>query len=425
MAEENDRLRAIRILVAHLERGDFPDRELAGQAGRRGATMELAYGTIRWRRALSWVLDKMVAVHPGVTLEAALLVGLYQTLKQPGMAPHAAVNETVDAAAALTNYRGGGLVNAVLRRSLREREQWLARLEAQPPAVALSHPDVLYDRWVRRFGADAARSLAMWNNLPADVILRVRPGQVSRDELAARLISQGIQAVPHPHPSAQFIILPHGVRVDECPGFAEGWFVVQDPATLAAVDALQPAPGETILDACAAPGGKTILIAERMQGRGVLVAMDRHADRLPPLRANLARLGCPSVRVLEADAMKLAGYDPVLPPGGFDRILVDAPCSNTGVIRRRPDARWRFSLERVGELARVQAAILDGVVPRLKPGGCLVYSTCSLEPEEDEALVAAWTRRHPECTLRQSTQLVPPAGGMDGAFVAVLDKRPA
>jgi 16S rRNA (cytosine967-C5)-methyltransferase len=210
------------------------------------------------------------------------------------------------------------------------------------------------------------------------------------------------------------------------PGYNEGWFAVQDPSTALAVDLLRPQPGERILDACAAPGGKTLMMAELMEHRGLLVAMDSSAERLERLRENLARFGDVFVRVAEGRADDSSSLKHVLPPDardGFDGILLDAPCTNTGVLRRRPDARWRFSLPRLQAAVQKQRALLGALAGVIAPGGRMVYSTCSLEPEENEEQVRSWLEQHPAFSMEEERALRPPDSGTDGAYATRLVHR--
>jgi 16S rRNA (cytosine967-C5)-methyltransferase len=202
-----------------------------------------------------------------------------------------------------------------------------------------------------------------------------------------------------------------------CQSFQWGWFYVQDPSTLLAVCELDPQPGETILDLCAAPGGKAALIAQRMQNRGRIIAQDNHPQRLDLVQENCSRLGIRCVETSCADAQS----NPA-PALLFDLILVDAPCSNTGVLRRRVDLRWRVTLMEIERLRVLQGAILAQAALRLKPGGTLVYSTCSLEPEENESVVGNFLSGHPGFKLHAQRQLLPFVEQVDGAYVARMVK---
>jgi 16S rRNA (cytosine967-C5)-methyltransferase len=200
----------------------------------------------------------------------------------------------------------------------------------------------------------------------------------------------------------------------ECESFQEGLFYVQDPSTLLAVTTLDPQPGETILDLCAAPGGKTGFIAQMMGNRGKIIAHDAQPERLKLVEENCRRLGVTCAEIVR----DLGALNEV------DRILIDAPCSNTGVLRRRVDLRWRVKLTEIGRLRKAQGALLKEGAARLKAGGVLVYSTCSLEPEENEEVVKAFLAAHSEFKLESERQLVPFSENVDGAFVARLRKSP-
>jgi 16S rRNA (cytosine967-C5)-methyltransferase len=321
---------------------------------------------------------------------------------------YAAVHETVEAAKAAGGGKGAGFVNAVLRRAQAEKKKIIHALEKQPASVRLSHPRLLIERWTKQFGADAAIRLCEWNNRRADVVLRLNKILVDTHLIAGE---------PHPFEPGRFLILPRGVSVANLPGFADGWFYVQDPSTSVAPSLLNPRPGETVLDACAAPGGKTMQLAELMRGQGTLVAMDPSADRLKPLRENIARLKWNFIRIVEGDLTQEK------PSTRFNAILLDVPCTNTGVIRRRPDARWRFSPKRLRVACDKQTAMLDAAAACLESGGRIVYSTCSLELEENEGQVDRWLARHAEFKLANSKKLFPPESGTDGAYAALLIRK--
>ncbi|OPZ04079.1 MAG: Ribosomal RNA small subunit methyltransferase B [candidate division BRC1 bacterium ADurb.BinA292] len=227
-----------------------------------------------------------------------------------------------------------------------------------------------------------------------------------------------MEPTPHPYAPDECWVIPPGWAVPDLPGYAEGVFTVQDPATLAAVRLLDPQPGETVWDACAAPGGKAALIADRMDGRGRLFATDRYDDRLERLRDNLRRLQLAEVTVQKID-LRAPGEAADL-PAEFDRILLDVPCSNTGVLRRKPDARWRFSGDRLADLVELQGVLLDRCASRLKKGGVLVYSTCSLEADENQSHLQRWLARRPEFRLEREVVLFPPRSRTDGAYAARL-----
>ncbi len=420
----NSRGVAAGILAKWLERGEFPDRALESVTADRAFVQEIVFGVVRQRRVLEWVFRKLAAREPGRPLLALALVGLYQLLYLDDVAPFAAVHETVEAAKTLAGARAANFLNAILRRAQRETEALSNELKQLQPALRLSHPDVLFDRWTQHYGKEKALAICAWNNQPAATVLRLNA--VAPEKFFAELKQAGIAAEPLAALGHDFCVLPRGVRVAEVPGYAEGWFAVQDPATSLAVDLLAPQPGESILDACAAPGGKALDIAARLQGNGLVVALERHADRLARLRENVARAGGGLIRVVQGDAAAPEPARQELLAAGrgeyFDGLLLDVPCSNTGVLRRRPDARWRFSEDRQKKLIETQFRILHGAAALVRPGGRLVYSTCSIEPEENEPLIKRWLANHYEFRLERQRLLLPAAEQTDGAYAALLSR---
>ncbi len=406
---------AAEIVRLWLETGDFPDRSVDAVGRDRGFVTEVVFGTVKYRRVLDFVIRQVAERAPERALRAYLLTGLYQ-LWCMGGADYAVVNETVAAVRGAFGARQAGFVNAVLRRVLRERAALEKTLAAQKPGLRLSHPDALFDRWVARYGEPAAIRLGEWDNQPPPLVLRIDPSRGSMKAFLSALAPAGVDAGPHPACPDRYVALAKGIDVRQLPGYEDGWFVVQDPSTAGAVELLDPQPGEAVLDACAAPGGKTVAIAERMKGAGCLVAIDLHADRLPALRDNLERTRQTWVTVREADVTAM----PADAVGPYDGVLIDVPCSNTGVLRRRPDARWRFSLERLGRLNNTQQAILGSAAGLVRPGGRIVYSTCSLEPEEDEMLVNAWVASQGRFVMVAERRSFPPKDGADGAYAALL-----
>jgi 16S rRNA (cytosine967-C5)-methyltransferase len=422
-AADSSRAVAITAVTRWLAAGDFPDRVLPGDTPDHAFVMEVVYGVARWRRMLEWAIGRYVRTPPPHEVMACLLTGAYQILRMDTVPPHAAVNETVEAAKRRKTRGAVGFVNAVLRSLIRERDTLLVELAAQDLGVRESHPDLLVRRWTRAFGEAKAERLCAWDNTRPEVVITPNSLVTSAAGYLERLHAAGLtEAAPHPAAPAQSISIPRGTRVVDLPGFAEGAFTVQDPSTLVSVGFLAPRGGERILDACAAPGGKSMLIAERMGDRGELVAVDLHADRVALLRENISRLRLSCVRVAEADLSR-PGSAAVLGAAPFDRVLLDVPCTNTGVLRRRPDARWRFTEERLRALVALQTSLLENTAALLAPGGTLVYSTCSLEAEEGDALIEAWLKRHPDFHLADSALSLPPDCLTDGMFAACLRRR--
>ncbi len=418
---KNSRLVAAEIIALWLEDGSFPDRQLAGIQESHAFVLEVVNGVVRNRNIFDWLERRWVKKAPQPFFKAVLYVGLYQLLFMDVEA-YAAINETVEAA----KSRSGGeaaakMVNAVLRRAQRERDQVLQSLENQPAHIRLSHPEFLLECWIRQYGEAAAIKLAEWNNQPPATTLRIEQSAVDAAEFSDQLRAADIEPLRHPFSGHEiFFVLPRGIAVKKVPGYDEGWFTVQDPATAISVDLLAPQPGEAVLDACAAPGGKTAMMAGRMNGSGSLIAMDLHTDRIAVLKENQKRLKLGWVELVQGDARK---PQQALGERKFDAILLDVPCTNTGVLRRRADARWRVDAARLGKVTKLQYDLLTACTGLLKEKGRLVYSTCSLETEENEELVARWLSAHPEFERVEVKKSFPPESGTDGAFAALLRRK--
>ena len=367
----------------------------------RAFVQDLAYTTVRRFRALRSVLGRLVPKWPKGEMEALLLVGAAQILYMPDVPDFAAVNETVSAAKCCPNRSVAKVVNGVLRNLIRRREEFETCLKSAPLAERESFPNGLVKRWVERYGEADAERLCRWHNEPADTWLAYR---VRVEGCGSRVV--GGEDKPYRR-------LERGRKVTDVEGYAEGAFIVQDPATAGAVDLLDVKPGQKVLDFCAAPGGKTIQAAWRLgdvRGGGRLVAQEVNPARRRRLDENLKRIGLDWVETVSAV------------DGGerFDRVLADVPCSNTGVLRRRPDARWRWTRDRLDELVLMQAEIAVKAAEHVAPGGIMVYSTCSNEPEENGGQVAAFLAAHPEFEEVGRRESVPFVSGHDGAFACAL-----
>lgn len=420
---ENSRAVVAGIIERWLNTGQFPQRLIPDETNDRAFVMEAVYGITRWFGMLQWVADKLAAKKPKRPTIPYILTGLYQILIMDNVPEYASVFETVSASKIKLGHKRAGFVNGLLRSAIRKKANILAELDEQSLAIRISHPEIIVKRWTQRMGVDKTNALCKWNNLRPSVCIRANPMRTTSSDLLKMFYDAKIDAKPHPAAPDNFIMIPSGIPVFDLPGYSEGMFTVQDPSTLNAVRMLDPQPGESILDTCAAPGGKTIAIAEAMQDRGILMALDLYADRLGPLRENIKRMGITCVSVALCDARKgenlisIAGKDRC-----YDAILLDVPCSNTGVLRRRPDARWRFSEEKLSKLLKTQRTLLDSALSVLAPDGRLVYSTCSLEPEENEDMVSSWLENNPDFHLVKETKAVPPESQTDGAYIAVLSK---
>lgn len=393
---------------------NFPDRQISEVQNGRPFVTEVVYGICRHYSTLAWVIEQLAREYPKPDAEALLLLGLYE-LYYMDTEPYAAINEAVNMASSKNQK---GFINGLLRSADRKQDDIFLKLNKAPFHIQASFPKVLTDRWTERFGKADTKTLCGFFNQPAETIVRINPTAVSEDifvkNCKEKSISVSKKAV---RTTGTFYTIPRGVPVPSLPGFNDGWFSVQDPATATAIDLLEPKPGEKILDACAAPGGKTVAIASLMQDDGELVAMDIHDDRIAQLKQTLLRMDFPRVEVRQGDARE---QPPVEERDEFDAILLDVPCMNTGVLGRRADARWRFSLERMEKMRKTQLEILNACALRLKPGGRIVYSTCSLEPEENELLVEEWAKSTLDFELRRTKKVWPFKKQTDGAFAALL-----
>jgi len=414
---QNPRLLAAQIITRWLSSGDFPNRMLDIAAKDRAFATEIVQGVVRWKRPLEWIIKQTARHVPPPLLKSFLLTGLYQLLMMDQAADYAVVNETVAAAKIKFSSKQADFVNAVLRRAIRDREKILAEIKEQSPGIRCSHPDLLIHRWTKFYGAANVLRLCEWNNTRPDIIIKINTLKPA-DQIRAFVSKlEGVLPVTSP---GNYIPLPHGLRIEDLPGYAEGMFIVIDPFAANAIELLNPQPGETILDACAAPGGKTFLIGEKMRGQGKLQAFDVSEDRIRIMKSNFQRLQI-------ADFVEIRKQNILAPipvdNQRYDRILADVPCSNTGVIRRKPDIRWRFSLKGLSLIAKTQRKILDRLALLLRPGGTLVYSTCSLEPEENQALVKAWLKANDSFHLAAEKKYFPPVTGTDGGYAAAIIKK--
>ena len=359
----------------------------------RAFVQDLAYTTVRRFRVLRSILGKLVTKWPKGEMEALLLVGGAQILYMPDVPDFAAVNETVMAAKCCPNKSIAKVVNGVLRNLIRRRDEFESYLKSAPLAERESFPNGIVNRWIERYGEADAEKLCKWHNLPSETWLAYRPG------------------APEP-----FVKLERGKKVADVEGFAEGAFVVQDPATAGAIELLDVRPGMKVLDFCAAPGGKSIQCAWRLgnPGNGArLVSQEVNPARRRRLVENLKRVALDWVEVVAK-----AGDGEL-----FDRVLADVPCSNTGVLRRRPDARWNWTKEHLAELVKLQSEILVKAAAHVAPGGIIVYSTCSNEHEENEGQIESFLAANPGFEEVKRMVSVPFESGRDGAFACALRRK--
>ena len=371
----------------------------------RGLLNAIILSVLRNRRLLDFYIGHLRKGKLDHETRDILRVGLAQILLL-GIPEHAAVNETVNCGRAPVR----GLINAVLRQAIERRKGMMSKAAGLPPAQLYSHPDWLAKRWRGQFGKEQTTELMHWNNYPADTTLRLNP---LRPDSSALATDPRLEAIPD---IESFFILDGAVPREWTEA---GLVYMTDPATRLSVELLDPQPGENVLDACAAPGGKAAYIAAKMKNEGQLLCTDLNELRLPRLEENLSNLG---VTIAETKAFDWTQAPPEEWHKSFDAILLDVPCSNTGVLRRRVDARWRLSPEQIDELTEIQKTILTNATKCLKPDGRLVYSTCSIETDENQDLIYPFAKGH-NLTVTETRQSLPHRDKQDGAFAALLRFR--
>ena len=382
--------------------------ETALQPADRAFAVELFYGVLRNLTLLDFWIAALRRGHVDVDLRDLLRLGLYQVFitKTP---EHAAVYETVETAP----KRQRAIVNAVLRSAVRDRQKLQERANSQPLHVRASHPGFLIERWEEQFGSDAAEALCAWNNQPPPIYARINRLRIDRRTFVERY--RNARALPNVSSFVELSSPAVALNQGDC--------YVQDPSTSIACELLQSKPGERILDACAAPGGKTAHIAEVMENQGLIVGCDREPARLNLLDENLTRLGVQIAKIVCHDWTKPIIQKEILSAAPFDRILIDASCSNTGVMRRRVDVRWRLKPADFVRMQMRQVQIARAVFPLLKPGGVLVYSTCSLEREENEDVVQQLLGAMSILQLEEERRSIPFQDNFDGAFAARFRRK--
>jgi len=422
---------AVRLLRDLDAPGDFLEHRLERDryvmdlhATDRRLVQELVFGVVRWRATLDWLIAQRTGGRSQLpVVQTILRLGIYQLFWLDRVPAYAVLNDSVELARKLAGDGAAKFVNAVLRGCTREQEaieSALGQLQQADPATGWSHPAWLVERWRAAFGEEALRQLLKWDNTPPETYVRLNPFRLSEDKLVGLWRDEGVHYDFHRFPwtGENLVFQVRSAQpIAALQSFKLGGFYVQDPSTLLAVKELAPKAGETILDLCAAPGGKATYIAQLMGNQGSVIAYDPSAERLRLVRDNAARLGFSCI---------VPSHTPPTPARDlhrFDRILVDAPCSNTGVLRRRLEARWRLQADQLPLLAGEQLALLRLAGDLLKPRGRIVYSTCSLEAEENRGVVDRFLEVSPAFTLMRDQQLTPFKDQVDGAYVAVLQRQ--
>ncbi len=401
----------------------------------KGLATEIVYGTLRSLILVDYLLNQLLrkelsSLHP--VIRNILRSAIYQLISTPEQG-YAVVNEAVRLAKKRKLAGLSGLVNAVLRSYLRKKNQLILPEFNQEPiehmVIVHSHPRWLVERWVHRWGIEDTHQLVEANNSVAPFTIRTNTLILSREELLTQLASAGIEA----HLSS---LVPEAIKINEArelnntPFFSAGYYYIQDESSMLVSHLLSPRPGELIADLCAAPGGKTTHLAQLMKNTGQIYALDEYPHKTALIRENADRLRINIIRPLTADSRLWR------PEKLFDGILLDAPCTGTGVLRRRPDIRWHRKPEDIKNLAVLQSELLDHAASLIKPGGRLVYSTCSLESEENEEQIKRFLSLHPnfhisipdgfeakfQCQRLQEGILILPYNGEDGFYMTRLVK---
>ena len=427
---QNPRIAAVRalseVLDEHKNLGDIVALSSLRDPRDNALARNLAYGVLRWLSALEWLAGELLSKplkKREVEVKRLLLLGLQQ-LWHDQTASHAAVNETAECARLLGKPWAVGLINAVLRRFQREQEFFLNKLEQAGKQYA--HPAWLLKE-IQTDWPGQWQNVIDANNQQAPLWLRINRRQADETKLRGDLKTAGFETEDHPFARDAICISP-AAPVTKIPGFEKGWLSVQDPAAQLARDLLDPHAGERILDACAAPGGKTAHLLECCKDIELTV-LDRQPQRIEQINQNLRRLGL-TAETLVADATTVEAW---WKGKKFNKILLDAPCSATGVIRRHPEIKWLRTSEQVDSVVRIQAGLLTALWPLLEPGGLLVYATCSILARENGQQIQQFLKQNPDAVVEVpdvewgtagpfGQQILPGEARMDGFFYAVLRK---
>ncbi|MEA5592895.1 16S rRNA (cytosine(967)-C(5))-methyltransferase [Rivularia sp. UHCC 0363] len=423
-----------------LRKVELPDND-------RRLVTELVYGSVRRQRTLDAIIDQLATKkshQQPLLLRSILHLGLYQLQFQKRIPPSAAVNTTVQLAKD-NGFSGlSGFVNGLLRKYVRlgeveggESSHISIKLPENPVerlGILHSFPDWIVSLWLEQFGFAQTEQLCEWMNQTPTIDLRVNRLRSSCEEVETALQNQGILCERIPNLPYALRLLSKSGAIKNLPGFNEGWWTVQDSSAQLVSYLLNPQPGEVIIDACAAPGGKTTHIAELMGDEGEIWACDRTASRLRKLQQNTQRLNLKSIQICTGDSRNLAQFQ------NADRVLLDVPCSGLGTLHRHADARWRQTPQSVGELSILQEELLLHTSTFVKDNGCLVYSTCTLHPAENEGVIKSFLKSSPNWKIEPPAtnspireystdegwiKVLPHKHNMDGFFMVCLRKKPS
>ncbi|WP_342551932.1 16S rRNA (cytosine(967)-C(5))-methyltransferase RsmB [Paenibacillus sp. FSL R7-0652] len=396
---------AVKVLSAVEQDGAYSNLELNRRlkeaelsSADAGLATELVYGTIARRNTLDYYLERFVAKGMAKLqswVRSLLRISAYQLIYLDRIPEHAVVSEAVNLAKKLGHQGISGMVNGVLRNMIRNKEQLHIPSDLPAPeriSLEHSHPLWMVERWIAQYGEETTEAICRANNEPPAVSVRVNTTMTTRDKLMEEMADAGA-VVDVSRLSPDGILVRSGGNMALTSWYRDGLFSVQDESSMLVAEAVAPEEGHHVLDCCAAPGGKTAHMAEKMRDRGHITANDVHAHKRELILEQAERLGLSCIDAVTGDALDL---NKRYAESSFDRILLDAPCSGLGVIRRKPDVKWTKSASDIEEISSLQRELLDRAAPLLKPGGILVYSTCTIEASENEEMVADFLNRHPE-----------------------------
>ncbi|WP_301108926.1 16S rRNA (cytosine(967)-C(5))-methyltransferase RsmB [Sporosarcina sp.] len=421
---ENEQAFSNLLLHKTIELYDLPQKD-------RALLTELTYGTLQQQMTLDYYLAPFVRGKLQPWVRQLLRLSVYQIVYLSKIPEHAVVNEAVK----IANKRGhkgvSSMVNGILRSILREGVPSLDEIEDPITRISIetSHPEWLIKRWIEQYGVEEATAIAVINNLPPVTTARINSTKTNRGEVIGLLKKEGVLASPGNLTEGSIQVESGNLASTEA--YKQGLLTVQDESSMLPGLALQAEPGMNVLDMCAAPGGKTTHIAERMKDDGEVQAHDLHPHKLRLIEQNAKRLGLTSIRTHSGDSRELLStYE----PQSFDRVLVDAPCSGLGVIRRKPEIKYKKTLQDIENLASIQKDLLQVASQLVKKGGRLVYSTCTIDKTENQEIVEWFLQQQPDFELvpldilgeksdRDVVQVLPHQYESDGFFVAALQRK--
>jgi 16S rRNA (cytosine967-C5)-methyltransferase len=405
-----------------------------------GLVTEIVYGTIQRLNTVDYYLNRFVAkgvqkLEPWV--RNLLRLSLYQVVYLERIPAHAIVNEAVNIAKKKGHQGISGMVNGVMRNVIRQKEQLTISPSlpaAERIALEYSHPKWMVSRWIAQFGELTAKLICEANNTPPKTSARVNTLQHSQTEMLDIMQQEGMEAKPS-ELAPRGVVIEHGGNLAFTRWYAEGSITVQDESSMLVAEAVNPAPGMRVLDCCAAPGGKTTHLAEKMNDTGSIVACDVHEHKIALIRDQITRLKLHSIQTVCSDAADLPS---LYADESFDCILLDAPCSGLGVIRRKPDLKWAKQEQEIADICGLQNKLLNRIHQLLRPGGILVYSTCTMEYEENQGMIQQFLEQHPQFKLEAfpegmfaghsdsaspgMLQILPHQYQSDGFFIARMRK---